>query len=88
MSLRHHRPVIDRARLERAAAFVAQLRRLSAKSPHSWRRAESVGRDVGLADADLEQAIRDAEKAGLIERRADDQGLIILTAEGRAAALQ
>ena len=77
-----------RDRLERAAAFVAQLHRLSAKSPHSWRRAESVGRDVGLAGAHLEQAIRDAEKAGLIERRADDAGLVILTAEGRAAASQ
>ena len=77
-----------RDRLERAAAFVAQLHRLSAKSPHSWRRAESVGRDVGLAGAQLEQAIRDAEKAGLINRRADDEGLIILTAAGRAAASQ
>jgi DNA-binding MarR family transcriptional regulator len=69
-----------------AAAFIAQLHRLSAKSPHSWRRAESVGRDVGLADADLEQAMRDAEKAGLIQRRADDEGLVMLTAAGRAAA--
>jgi hypothetical protein len=38
-------------RLERAAAFVAQLHRLSIKSPHSWRRTESVGRDVGLKGA-------------------------------------
>ena len=80
--------VIARDRLERAAAFVAQLHRLSAKTPHSWRRAESVGRDVGLAGLPLDQAIRDAEQAGLIERRADDEGLIILTAEGRAAASQ
>ena len=86
--LRHHRLVIARDRLERAAAFVAQLHRLSVKSPHSWRRADSVGRDVGLAGAALEQAIRDAEKAGLIERRADDAGLVLLTAEGRAAASQ
>jgi hypothetical protein len=75
-------------RLERAAAFVAQLHRLSAQTPHSWRRAESIGRDVGLAGLPLDQAIRDAEQAGLIERRADDQGLIILTAEGRAGASQ
>ena len=86
--LRHHRPVIARDRLERAAAFVAQLHRLSIKSPHSWRRAENVGRDVGLAGADVGQAIRDAEKAGFIERRADNDGLIILTAKGRAAASQ
>ena len=50
-------------RLERAAAFVTQLHRLSTKTPHSWRRAESVGRDVDLAGAHLEQAIGDAEKA-------------------------
>jgi len=36
----------------------------------------------------LEQAISDAEKAGLIQRRADDEGLVMLTAEGRAAASQ
>jgi hypothetical protein len=76
-----------RDRLERAA-FVAQLHRLSAKSPHSWRRAESVGRDVGLEGAELELAIRDAEKAGFLQRRADDEGLIMLTAAGRAAASQ
>ena len=34
-------------RLERAAAFVAQLHRLSIRSPQSWRRAESVGSDIG-----------------------------------------
>jgi hypothetical protein len=77
-----------RDRLERAAAFVARLHALSAKSPRSWRRAESIGLDIGLAGLPLEQAIRDAEQAGLIERRADDAGLIILTAEGLAAASQ
>ena len=86
--LRHHRPVTVRDRLDRAAAFVAQLYRLSAKGPHSWRRAESVGRDVGLAGLPLEQALDDAEQAGLIERRADDEGLVILTDAGRAAASQ
>ena len=88
MPLRHHRPVIDLDRLQRTAAFVAQLHRLSIRNPYSWRRAESIGRDVGLEGAELELAIRDAEKTGLIERRADDAGLIILTAEGRAAASQ
>jgi DNA-binding MarR family transcriptional regulator len=76
------------ARLERTASFVAQLHRLSAKSPQSWRRAERVGRDISLADARLDQAISDAEEAGLIERRADDEGLVLLTAAGRAAASQ
>ena len=58
---------MPKQRLQRAAAFVARLHILSRKSPHSWRRAESVGRDIGLADAHLEQAIRDAEKAGFIQ---------------------
>jgi DNA-binding MarR family transcriptional regulator len=79
---------MNRDRLKRAAAFVAQLHRFSIVSPHSWRRAESIGRDLGLADADLEQAVRDAEQAGFIERRADDEGLVLLTAKGRAAASQ
>ena len=74
------------ASLKRAAALVAQLHRLRVRSPNSWRRAESVGRDIGLAGAELEQAVTDAETAGLIQRRADDAGLILLTDAGRAAA--
>ena len=78
--------MIARNRIQHAAAFIAQLHRLSANSPHSWRRAESVGRDINLDGATLELAIRDAEKAGLMQRRADDEGLVLLTAKGRAAA--
>ncbi|SEP09854.1 hypothetical protein SAMN02990966_03958 [Rhodospirillales bacterium URHD0017] len=73
-------------RLERAAIFVAQLYRLSATSPHSWRRAASVGRDVGLHGAPLEQVLDDAERAGLLHRRTDDRDLVLLTAQGRAVA--
>ena len=80
--------MIARDRLERAAALVARLHRLSTNSPHSWRRADSVGRDIGLDGAALELAMRDAEKAGFLERRADDEGLVLLTAKGRAAASQ
>lgn len=43
------------------------------------------GADIGLDEAELEQAARDAQRASLIERRADDEGLVVLTAEGRAA---
>ena len=43
---------------------------------------------VALMEIVSKPDIRDAEQAGVIERRADDQGLIILTAEGRAAASQ
>jgi DNA-binding MarR family transcriptional regulator len=76
----------DRNRIQLAAAFIVQLHRLSSSSPHSWRRAESVGRDINLDGAALELAIRDTEKAGFIQRRADNEGLVILTAKGRAAA--
>jgi len=86
--LRHHRQVIPRDRLGRTAVFVAQIHRLSDKSPHSWRRAESVGHDVGLAGPHLEQALSDAEEAGLIHRHADVEGLILLTPAGQAAASQ
>ena len=64
----------DRNRIQLAAAFIVQLHRLSSNSPHSWRRAESVGRDNTLAGAALELAIRDTEKAGFIQRRADNRG--------------
>ena len=77
---------MTQARLERAAAFLAQLHRLNIKSPHSWRRAESIGRDINVNGPALELAIRDAEKGGFLERRAE--GLIMLTAAGRAAASQ
>lgn len=50
------------------------------------RRAETIGREVGLGDAELEQAVRDAEKVGFIQRGADDASLILLTAKGRGAA--
>ena len=74
--------MIARGRLDRAAVFIARLYALSASSPHSWRRAESIGRDIGLAGLPLEQALDDAEKAGLIDRREDDPGLIMMTAAG------
>ena len=80
--------MVEQSRLERAAALAAELHRQSIKSPRSWRRAHSVGRDIGLAGAMLEQAVRDAVAAGFIERRADDEGLVVLTPAGRAAAAQ
>ena len=80
---------MSRDRLKRAAAFIAHLHRLSIKSPHSWRRAESIGRHINLNGPALELAIRDAEQAGLIHRRADDAGLVILTAgAGRSIAIE
>ena len=78
--------MIARNRIRFAAAFIVQLYRLSSNSPHSWRRAKSAGRDINLDGAALELAFCDTEKAGFIQRRADNEGLIILTAKGRAAA--
>ena len=68
--------------------FIAHLHRLMSRPRLRGGGLKSVGHDVGLADAHLEQRIRDAEKAGLIERRADDEGLVLLTAKGWAAASQ
>ena len=42
-----------RERLEAAALFIGKLYELSRRSPHTCRRAVSVGRDIGLAGADL-----------------------------------
>jgi hypothetical protein len=50
-----------RNRIQLAAAFIVKLHRLSANSPHSWRRAESLGRDISLDGAALELAIRHRE---------------------------
>jgi hypothetical protein len=58
-----------------------------ASSPNSWRRAQNVGQDIGLAGAHLEQAIRDAENVGFIERRADDASVIHLYGQGAGSGI-
>jgi hypothetical protein len=73
-----------RLRLERAALFVAKLHELSRTSPKAWRRAEAIGRDAGIDPAEIEQAVDDAERVGLIHRRSDDPQLVLLTDQGRA----
>lgn len=72
--------------LERAATFVAQLYRFSLDARHSWQRAERIGCAIGLQGTDLEQALVDAEAAGLIMRRTDHTGLVLLTEAGRGVA--
>lgn len=73
-------------RLEHAALFIARLHYLSRFSPRIWRRAASIGADVGLDGAALEQVLIDTEDASLIDRRVDDPGLVLLTKRGRRAA--
>jgi hypothetical protein len=50
--------VIAQDRLLPAATLIAQLHRLSIDSPQSWRRAQAIGRDIGLVDAELEHSGR------------------------------
>jgi len=74
------------SRLALAADFVTALQTASRRNPGSWRPIASIGRAAGITDPDqLEQAARDAERAGLVERWADGTH-VLLTAKGRAAA--
>jgi hypothetical protein len=75
-------------RLVLAAQFIAVLHELSQRSPKSWRRIGVVGKRAGIGDsAQLEQAVRDAMAAGLVDRQVDSD-LVIITNEGtRVAAL-
>ena len=66
-----------------AANFVTALQQASRSNPASWRPTASIGKAAGIADpAQLEQAARDAERAGLVERWADGSH-VLLTAKGR-----
>ena len=75
---------LDDDRLACAASFVAALFQVSRRSPKAWRRADAVGRSAGILGQQLEQAIADAVLAGLIDRRVDDDALVLLTDKGRA----
>ena len=59
---------------------------LSRRSPKAGRLADAVGRSAGITGQQLEQAIADAVQAGLIDRRVDDGGLVLLTSRGRVLA--
>lgn len=73
-------------RLALAARFIATLHAASRKNPGSWRPVRSIGKATGIVDsAQLEQAVRDAEAAGLIERQVNGHH-VLLTAEGRRVA--
>jgi hypothetical protein len=73
-------PKLDRLAL--ATKFVLALHDASRCNPTSWRRISAIGARTGFKGADLEWAVADAVAAGLVEQRADDPSLIILTNRG------
>ena len=77
---------LDGDRLACAAAFVARLFTVSRRTPRAWRRTDAVGKSAGIVGQRLEQAVADAVRAGLVDRRVDDGALVLLTGRGRALA--
>jgi hypothetical protein len=69
-------------RLALATKFVMALHDVSRRNPTSWRRISAIGARTGLKGADLERVVADVVAAGLVEQRADDPCLIILTNSG------
>jgi hypothetical protein len=73
-------------RLALATAFVAALHSANRKTPGSWRPVASIGKAASITDpAQLDEAVRDAERAGLVECWTDGSH-VRLTTKGRAAA--
>ena len=79
-SLTRVMPKLDRLAL--AAKFVMALHDASIRNPTSWRRVSAIGARTGIRGADLERVVANVVAAGLVEQRADDTGLIILTNRG------
>ena len=73
-------PKLDRLAL--ATKFVMALHDVSRRNPTSWRRISAIGARTGIKGADLERVAADVVAAGLVEQRADDPSLIILTNRG------
>jgi len=69
-------------RLALATKFVMALHDVSRRNPTSWRRISAIGARTGIKGADLERVVADVIAAGLVEQRADDPCLIILTNRG------
>jgi hypothetical protein len=67
-------------RLALATKFVMALHDVSRRNPTSWRRVSAIGARTGIKGADLDVA--DVVAAGLVEQRADDPCVIILTNRG------
>ena len=73
-------PTLDRLAL--ATKFMMALHDVSRRNPTSWRRISAIGARTGIKGADLERVAADVVAAGLVEQRADDPSLIILTNSG------
>jgi hypothetical protein len=73
-------PKLDRLAL--ATKFVMALQDVSRRNPTSWRRVSAIGARTGIKGADLERVVADVVAAGLVEQRADDPCVIILTNRG------
>lgn len=71
---------LDRPAL--ATKFVMALHDVSRRNPTSWRRVSAIGARTGIKGTDLERVVADVVAAGLVEQRADDPCLILLTNRG------
>ena len=71
---------LDRRAL--ATKFVMALHDVSRRNPTSWRRISAIGARTGIKGADLERVVADVVAAGLVEQRANDPCVIILTNRG------
>ena len=69
-------------RLALATKFVFALHDACRRNPILWRRISAIGARTGIKGADLERVVADVVAAGLVEQRADDPSLIILTNSG------
>ena len=65
--------------------FVGALYQRVGDAANPWRRANDVARFDGIPMGRLDVVLAQAASAGLVERHADDPGLITLTAAGRSA---
>ena len=73
-------PKLDRLTL--ATKFVMALHDACRGNPTSWRRISAIGARTGIKGDDLERTLADLVAAGLVEQRADDPSVIILTNRG------
>ena len=73
-------------RLALATKFVAALVDASRRNPSTWRRVSAIGARTGIKGDELDQVVVDVVAAGLVERRVDEPGLVILTSKGWAIA--